>query len=95
MPIMWLQDTGILKKLYEDELNAPWKIPLPQVKIEEAITISQLATAFMLAVLGISVSIIIFLIEVFVGRGKNKNSELHSDSKKATRLPQELPNIEI
>ena len=92
---MRLQDTGILKKLYNDELNAPRKIPLPQVKVEQAITMSQLATAFMLAALGTTVSIIICLIEVFVGRGQNKNSNLHSDSKNATRLPQELPNIEM
>ena len=70
--IMWLQDTGILSKLRDDELNPPIPIPLPKVKISQPLSISQLAAAFLLAAAGIFISIMIFCGELFMG----KRSEL-------------------
>ena len=60
---MWLQDTGLLKKLRDDELKAPEPIPLPNVKRNQSLSISQLATAFILLASGIVASIPVFIVE--------------------------------
>ena len=65
---MWLQDTGILNKLRDDELNPPTPIPLPKVKISQPLSVSQLAAAFLLAAAGIVMSITVFCGEFFKGK---------------------------
>ena len=66
---MWLQDTGILIRLRDSELKAPYKIPLPKVKPNESqLTIFQLATIFTFATTGIVLSVFIFLCELVIGR---------------------------
>ena len=70
---MWLQDTGILKKLKDDELRAPIPIPLPKVKLNQPLSISQLAMVFFLAATGAVISISAFLVELLKGqKGKTK-----------------------
>ena len=71
---MWLQDTGILIKLRDSELKAPYPIPQPKVKFNQPLSIYQLATAFLLVVAGVMISISAFLIELshgLNGRGKD------------------------
>ena len=65
--IMWLQDTGILIKLRDSELKAPYPIPQPKVKFNQPLSIYQLATAFLLVVAGVMISIAAFLMELFNG----------------------------
>ena len=64
---MWLQDSGILKKLIYDELRAPNQIPLPKVKHNQPLSIYQLATA-LYALLGIVASLLAFCLELIKGR---------------------------
>ena len=76
---MWLQDTGILIKLRDSELNAPNVIPLQKVKFNEPLTISQLATSFIFATIGLSLSVAMFLKEIVIGR-----KIMFKDMKKST-----------
>ena len=62
--IMWLQDTGILIKLRDDELKAPNPILRPKVKFNQPLSIFQLATAFMLMAAGMLISLSIFFVEL-------------------------------
>ena len=68
LDILWLQDTGILKKIKSDELNAPNHVPQPKLKINQALSILQLATVFFWLVSGIVISIVVFLLEVLCGK---------------------------
>ena len=68
---MWLQDCGILKKLRDDELKAPNLIPRPKVKVNQPLSISQLATAFFMAVPGIVSAISAFFVELLKGQKVN------------------------
>ena len=64
--ILWLQDTGILKKLKSDELKAPNPIPLPKFKdAESGLIISQLYLIFLWLLCGIVTSILVFGVELF------------------------------
>ena len=67
---MWLQDSGTLIKLRDDELKAAIPIPLPKVKINQPLNISQLVTAFFLVATGIVVAILVFLVELMKGNKK-------------------------
>ena len=66
--ILWLQDTGILKKIKSAELNAPNHVPPPKLKINQALSILQLATVFFWMVSGIAISIVAFFMEVLCGK---------------------------
>ena len=85
---MWLQDTGILAKLRDNELNAPTKIPLPRVKINQPLTIYQLATAFVFATFGIVLSVSVFLGEL-AGQRINSKGDL------VTSLPGPMEKVRI
>ena len=65
---MWLQDSGILKKQRDDELKAPNLIPRPKVKLNQPISLSQLAMSFFMAVPGIVIAISAFFVELFKGQ---------------------------
>ena len=76
---MWLQDSGILKKLIIDELRAPVPIPLPKIKVNQPLSISQLAAVFFFATFGIMASILAFLAEIFRAQkvsAKNTNLQV-------------------
>ena len=60
---MWLQDTGILKKLRDDELNARIPIPDPIVRVNQALTIYQLGIALVIQAVGQCVAIDFFAAE--------------------------------
>ena len=76
---MWLQDTGVLIKLRDSELKAPNKIPLPRVKLNEPLTVFQLATAFIFAAFGLVLSVSVFLMEL-VMRRKIISESIESES---------------
>ena len=69
---MWLQDTGILVKLRDDELNAPFPVPRPKVKFNEPLTLRQLNTAFIWWAVGIVVSMSIFSAELLAAKNCKK-----------------------
>ena len=75
---MWLQDTGILIKLRDDESNAPNPIPRPKVKFNQPLSIFQLATAFMLMAAGMLISFSVFFMELLNRpNGKAKGAKPH------------------
>ena len=58
--MMWLQDTGILKKLSDDALNPPMAIPDPKVRTNQPLTVYQLGGALLVQVVGLACAIIAF-----------------------------------
>ena len=66
--MIWLQDTGILKKLRDDALKAPVPVPRLQVKSNRPLNIYQLATAFLLMTAGILFSVSLLFVELLNGR---------------------------
>ena len=61
---MWLRDTGILNKLWDDELNAPLHMPDPKVRINEPLDLYQVGIAFMVVAGGLIIAILGFLMEL-------------------------------
>ena len=72
---MWLRDTGILNKLWDDELNAPVHIPDPKVRINEPLDLYQVGIAFMLVAGGLIVALLGFLMELCCKSRWNKKGE--------------------
>ena len=62
--MMWLQDTGILKKLSDDALNPPMAIPDPKVRTNQPLTTMQLGGAMVVQVVGLAFAIIAFIGEL-------------------------------
>ena len=69
---MWLQDTGILRKLYLDEAKPPPPNPLPKNRTNQPLTIQQLGTAAMVAVGGYIIAAFAFLGEHLIKYLKGK-----------------------
>ena len=83
--MMWLQNTGILDKMFYRVLNPPFEIPLPKVRANEPLNLDQLGTAAMVMAAGMIISSIVFLGELCC-----RNPEVHEvddrDKKKIQRL---------
>ena len=62
---MWLRDTGMLNKLRDDELNAPFHVPDPVVRVNEPLTLYQVGIAFMVEAGGLVIGLLVFLLELF------------------------------
>ena len=73
---MWLRDTGILDKLRDDIINAPFSIPLPKVRYDQPLIISQLGIVMIVLAIGLGLSFHVFLGELMRGRGKKKINEV-------------------
>ena len=71
---MRLRDSGILNKIFVDELNAPDIIPDPIVRVDQPLNIYQLATAFMVMTGGLTLGILAFIVErcFFSGKFRKK-----------------------
>ena len=69
-----LRDSGMLGKIFVDELNAPDAIPDPKVRVDEPLNIYQLATSFMVMAGGLTLGILAFMVErcFFSGKFKKK-----------------------
>ena len=61
---MRLQATGILTKLKYDVMDPPFAKPYPKVRVNEPLSLPQLATAFIALAMGLSVALIAFLGEL-------------------------------
>ena len=72
---MWLQNTGILDKLFNRVLNPPFEIPLPTVRIDEPLNMDQLGTAAMVMAAGMIISSVVFLGELCCGSPEVVDSE--------------------
>ena len=72
---MWLRDTGILNKLWDDELNAPLHIPDPKVRINEPLDLYQVGIAFMVAAGGLIIALLGFLMELCYKSRRNNKGE--------------------
>ena len=73
---MWLRDTGILEKLKYDIVRPPFHIPLPKVRRDQPLIISQLGIVLIVLAVGLGLSIPMFLSELMKGRGKKAMNEL-------------------
>ena len=73
---MWLRDTGILSKLRALELDAPVAIPYPKVRVDQPLNFYQLGSAFLAFIMGLIISIAVFLAELKLKRRKVHAPEL-------------------
>ena len=82
---MWLQNTGILDKLFNRVLDPPPFQPLPKLRVNEPLNLDQLGTAAMVMAAGMIISSIVFLGELCC-----RNPEIHEvkdrDKRKIQRL---------
>ena len=65
--IMSLQEAGILRKFYYDELNPPVYVPLPRYKIDQPIDLTMMITPFMFVSAMLLLSLLTFAIEYCIG----------------------------
>ena len=84
--MLWLRDSGIHKKLYEDALNAPAIVPYPKVRINQPLNISQLGTAFLVVAGGHILGIMAFLAERYFFGAKIKRNKVEKVCQQAIRL---------
>ena len=68
---MILQEAGILKKFYYDELNAPVHVPLPRYKIDQPIDLTMMITPFIFISVSLFLALLAFIGEYCGGRGKH------------------------
>ena len=61
---MWLRDTGMLNKMRDDELNAPFHVPDPKVRVNEPLTLNQVGIAFIVEAGGLIIGLLCFLLEL-------------------------------
>ena len=64
---MSLQEAGILRKFYYDELNPPVYVPLPRYKIDQPIDLTMMMTPFMFGSAMLLLSLLTFTIEYYFG----------------------------
>ena len=76
---MRLQAAGILAKLKYDAMTQTalfeFAKPLPKVRVNEPIILSQLATVFFALAMILSVALIAFLVELIVAKLREKRSQ--------------------
>ena len=78
---MWLQNTGLLDKLFIEVLSPPVEIPLKKLRVNEALDVQQLATAAIVMLAGIVVSSILFLGELCCGSPETTKVQYEEEEK--------------
>ena len=76
--VMWLRDTGILERLKYDIVRPPFHKPYPKARRDRPLIISQLGIVMIVLAVGLGLSLLVFLGELMIGRGKktlNKEEE--------------------
>ena len=71
---MWLRDTGILERLKYDVVKPPLDIPLPKVRQDQPLIMSQLGIVIIVLAVGLGLSIPVFLCELMKGRGRRNKA---------------------
>ena len=64
--IMRLRATGILSKLQYDAMNPPLARPRPRVRVDQPLSLSQLATLFIIQAIGITFGIVAVIGEICI-----------------------------
>ena len=82
---MWLQNTGILEKLFKSVLDPPPFEPLSKLRINEPLNLNQVGTAAMVMAFGMIVSLILFLGELGCGNPETIVMEKKSLEKKVKK----------
>ena len=59
--IMILQEAGILKKFYSDELSPPVNVPLPRYKFDQPIDLSMMLTPLIFMAAGLFLALLTFI----------------------------------
>ena len=67
---MWLRDSGILERLQYDIVRPLFPTPLPKVRIDEPLIMSQLGIVMIVLAAGLGLSIPAFLCELKKAKGK-------------------------
>ena len=67
---MILQEAGILKKFYYDELSPPVHVPLPRYKFYQPIDLSMMLTPLIFMAAGLFLALLTFIGEYCRGGGK-------------------------
>ena len=65
--MMWLQNTGLLDKFFDEVLNPPVPIPQKLLRVNEPLNVQQLGTAAMVMLAGMIASALFFLVELCCG----------------------------
>ena len=66
--IMRLRATGILAKLQYDAMNPPLARPRPRVRVDQPLSLSQLATLFIIQAVGITFGIVALIGEIYMAK---------------------------
>ena len=69
---IWLRDTGILERLKYDVFTPLIHIPKPKVRHKEPLTIYQLGIAMILLLVGITISILVFIFELLTSKSEDR-----------------------
>ena len=87
---MWLRDTGILNKLWNDELNAPVHVPDPKVRINEPLNLYQVGIAFMAVAGGLVLALLGFLLEICCSSKRIKKGDKNQVSRQPAKIMSKL-----
>ena len=68
--ILWLKDTGILKKLKDDAMNPPMPIQRPKVRHNQPLILRQLGITMIILVVGLLIAVLAFVGELWSNRRK-------------------------
>ena len=70
-----LQSTGILNKLRDDVMQARPEVPLPRYRVNQPLNLTQLVGSMVIIVVGLLLSIIVFLCEIVQRSAKAQNAK--------------------
>ena len=70
---MWLRDTGILDKMKDIILPAHIPTQYPRAQHQQSLSINQMSIILIIFVIGITLSIIVFILELFKNSSKEGN----------------------
>ena len=65
--VYMLQSTGLMNKIRDDVMQARQEVKLPRYRVNQPLNLTQLAGSMGIIVIGLLVSIIVFLCELFIG----------------------------
>ena len=87
---MWLRDTGILGKLQYDEMKPPLIKPDPIARVNQPLTIQQMAITLIVLLAGQVFSVLVFLVEVLKRKRKRSPPSKDMDRLKERDAPNDV-----
>ena len=71
---MWLQDSGVFRKIESDMIRPPFAVPYPKLRRDKPLILSQLGIVMIVWAVGLVLSLPVFFCELMKGsRGRKKN----------------------